>query len=1045
MWLLLLAVPRVLVHAAAAAPCVAASDGLHDFQFCAEVLSWSDAAVACAATGAHLVDVEDAAENTWLWAQAEAIEPLVPWWMGLNDVGIEGVYAWDGGATSPYTSWRAGEPNDFGGNEDCARWVAGGGGVWADADCALTQPYVCESGCLYESAWIDTDGDGYGDDGSLTRGCGIPAGWIGVGGDCDDAAPLVHPGESEVCGGAEGSGDEDCDGLVDDADPDWDTATAITIWVDADGDGVGEGGTTLACTVLPGYSAIDGDCNDRDPETYPGAPDTTGDGIDQDCDGADDCLATTDGVHDFTFCGDARSWSDAAAACAGIGAHLVDVEDVAENDWLWAQVQAISPTVPWWLGYSDTAVEGTFTWDGGATSPYTAWRAGEPNDYDANEDCARWIVGGGGAWADADCTLAQPFVCESGCIFEDAYLDADGDGYGDDATRTRGCGIPADRVGTGGDCADTSAVVHPGATEVCGEPEGYADEDCDGLIDVLDTDWDASTGLPFWPDGDGDGVGVGEPTLGCVAPPGYGGADGDCDDADASIYPGAVDPTGDGIDQDCDGQDDCQYAVDADGDGFGDPALPLADCAGGPGIADNLLDCDDADPARNPDAAEVWYDGIDQDCDGADDYDQDGDGVDDPLGGGLDCDDRLAVTFPGAFELCDGHDNDCDGAIDDPNPDKDGEPIPACEECVLRARGDHTYLICPVTVDWPTAAQDCLDRGYHLADALDPGENAWLYQEVHGWYPLVGAWLGLSDRAGEGTFVWESGAALEWTGWKAGEPNAYTDAEDCVRYADDAVGAWNDADCAQLRPYVCELGCAVTLTYPDADGDGFGDRTAVIQECVPSADRVLTGGDCADADPAVSPAAVEVCDDAERDEDCDDLADDADPDTDPATMTTWYLDADGDGYGYDPSFVSACRPPAGYTDVGGDCSDTNAAIFPGAAEALNGIDDDCNGIPEGGDSDGDGLSDLVEIALGCDPALVDSDGDGIGDLDEVNVAAGKVTDADGDGVPDCLDPDPLTGCGCATGGGDAAWMGLSGLVGLVLRRGRSRGLPPRRR
>jgi hypothetical protein len=82
----------------------------------------------------------------------------------------------------------------------------------------------------------------------------------------------------------------------------------------------------------------------------------------------------------------------------------------------------------------------------------------------------------------------------------------------------------------------------------------------------------------------------------------------DCDDGDAAIYPGAADEVGDDIDQSCDGVD----GIDADGDGF-----PSAEGGG--------EDCDDLDPAIHPDATEIWYDGIDADCDGRCDYDQDGD------------------------------------------------------------------------------------------------------------------------------------------------------------------------------------------------------------------------------------------------------------------------------------------------------------------------------------------------------------------------------------------------------------------------------------
>ncbi len=72
-------------------------------------------------------------------------------------------------------------------------------------------------------------------------------------------------------------------------------------------------------------------------------------------------------------------------------------------------------------------------------------------------------------------------------------------------------------------------------------------------------------------------------------------------------------------------------------------------------------DCDDDDPGVNPLSEEVWYNGIDEDCDGADDYDQDGDGVLSDQHGGTDCDDANDTIHPDAVEVCDDADNDCDG------------------------------------------------------------------------------------------------------------------------------------------------------------------------------------------------------------------------------------------------------------------------------------------------------------------------------------------------------------------------------------------------
>jgi N-acetylneuraminic acid mutarotase len=106
------------------------------------------------------------------------------------------------------------------------------------------------------------------------------------------------------------------------------------------------------------------------------------------------------------------------------------------------------------------------------------------------------------------------------------------------------------------------------------------------------------------------------------------------------------------------------YYHDADGDGYGDPAVVGTSCDGmvPGGYAANPGDCNDANASLHPGAPELCN-GIDDDCNGVidDGFDGDHDGFSACAG---DCDDGNAAIHPGAVELCDGRDNDCDGIVD---------------------------------------------------------------------------------------------------------------------------------------------------------------------------------------------------------------------------------------------------------------------------------------------------------------------------------------------------------------------------------------------
>lgn len=116
--------------------------------------------------------------------------------------------------------------------------------------------------------------------------------------------------------------------------------------------------------------------------------------------------------------------------------------------------------------------------------------------------------------------------------------------------------------------------------------------------------------------------------------------------------------------------DDVPWYADADGDGFGNPEVVLLDGSQPQGYVANATDCDDANALVSPGGEEVCADQLDNNCDGNlnegclgdTQWDDDADGFSEDQG---DCHDANAAVFPGAPEICDGIDNDCNDRIDE--------------------------------------------------------------------------------------------------------------------------------------------------------------------------------------------------------------------------------------------------------------------------------------------------------------------------------------------------------------------------------------------
>ncbi|MEO7174825.1 MAG: MopE-related protein, partial [Saprospiraceae bacterium] len=156
--------------------------------------------------------------------------------------------------------------------------------------------------------------------------------------------------------------------------------------------------------------------------------------------------------------------------------------------------------------------------------------------------------------------------------------------------------------------------------------------------------------------------------------------------------------------------------------------------------------------------------------------------------------------------------------------------------------------------------------------------------------------------------------------------------------------------------------------YADTDDDGYGDESNSIDACTAPEGYVSDNTDCDDGNAAVNPGATEVCNGI--DDDCDGLTDDSDPGI--VGQTTYYADADGDGYGDEEVSVQSCNLPEGYVTDDTDCDDNDGDVHPGATEVCNDKDDDCDGAIDEelqstfyADTDDDGYGDESNSIDAC--------------------------------------------------------------------------------
>lgn len=637
-------------------------------------------------------------------------------------------------------------------------------GGFETASCQACVQANCQQAYLNCTGLVDADGDGS---------------YSNV--DCDDGDNNVFPGATEVCDGL----DNDCDGQVDEN-------IEVTYYADADGDGWGDLANTLPgdCSVPSGYTATPGDCDDSNNAIFPGAPDPcNGDGIDNDCDGVND----DDGI-------------------------------------------------------------------------------------------ATW------------------------------YVDADADGWGDaNDPGTVACGTVIGASVLGGDCDDVNSSINPGTAEV---PCDNIDNDCSGVVDDVDS-------FLWYADTDGDGFGCCNSQFACTQPQGFVALDGDCDDGDPSVFPGATELC-DGIDQACDGGNERWYP-DADGDTFGDGANPTFACTQPPGHVANGNDCDDTDADRYPggpvpcpecgpaDLAEILSDPqYLNDLGGFCSVECFGSGLTEACLSN--CIQQNSTISPNCADCIAARQfclfNECLICLLEPGS-------PACQACLATSSCNSDFLLCSgltdADLDGSPAPFDCNDN----APSVYPGANEvcdGLDNDCDGLTDEGIVITYYTDADGDGFGVDGTGV----TGDCVQPVGTATQAGDC----DDANAAINPGatEVCDGIDNDCDGGIdneAGILYFTDADGDGYGANGSGAFSCTPIPGAVTMDGDCDDTNNGINPGAADPCDGI--DQDC----------SGGPFISVWYQDADGDGYGNELVTLDDCAQPTGYVAVASDCDDADDQVFPG--------------------------------------------------------------------------------------------------------------------